>query len=205
MKAKTVFSIILLAVAYQTEASFAATISTVVNEKTTKSVEITCTGSCEFWDLGLEPHGFSDLSGDWLYRSYGGLTGNENGNGSNSNFERRTFVENVLGTTFELQSASSDVIDGVSSLLGYQGGKVGGWTGSAQYYLAWGGFDPRFVLIKNNSANNVFSWNTDDKGSGLSGIDGFGSVSAVPLPAAGLLMLISLCAVYGTRRRIPRD
>lgn len=161
-----------------------------------KSVSIECTGSCEFWDLGLDPDGFNAAGGTWLSGTYGGLSGN-----GNSNANRLSFAGTVLGEIFGTQSASSDTISGVASLTGFTGGDEGGWTGSAQYYLAWGGFDPRFVLIKNNTAGNVFTWTAIGKGSGLSGVDGFGVLAPVPLPATGLLMLVGLAGVAGLRRK----
>ncbi|CUH39088.1 VPLPA-CTERM protein sorting domain protein [Jannaschia seosinensis] len=183
-----------LAVAAVAAVTMAAGASAATVQTGTKSVDITCTKTCAYWDLGLSPDGFSATSGDWLSRSYGNI-----GN-SNSKANRLTFVNNVLGTSYTSQSESSDNISNVDSLDSFSGGDNGGWSGSAGYYLAWGGFDPRYVLIKSDFADNTFTWNATGKGSGLSGVDGF-DVAPVPLPAAGFLLLGGLGGLAAMRRR----
>lgn len=169
-----------------------------------KGVDLSCTKSCEVWDLALDPDGFRSTpvagtnadSGDWLSASYGGI------NNSNGNSERLTFVNNVVGTSFAAQSESSDVGAPGADMRDYSGGDSGGWTTSSRYLLTWGGPDPRYVLIKNNSVDNVFTWGSGftsgtQSGSGLSGVDGFG---VVPLPAAAwLLMFASGCLMAAKR------
>ncbi len=83
-----------LATAAVTSGASAATIATAG-----KSVDITCTGSCDFWDLGDGSEGFSATGGDWLSAAYGGLEGNGNGNGNagNSAANRLAFVEQRAG------------------------------------------------------------------------------------------------------------
>ena len=158
-----------------------------------KSVDITCTFSCEFWWLGSDPDGFSAANGSWLNSAYGGV-----GTG-NSNTDRTTFVNNVLGLTapdaFVEQWESSDS-GAPGADLSISGSS---WTSSALYFLAWGGEEPRYVLIKNLSANNTFTWDAGT-GSGLSGVDGFG---VIPLPAAGWLMLsvLGLGGLVAHRKR----
>lgn len=164
-----------------------------------KGVDLTCTKSCEVWDLALTPDGFRSAplgagidSGDWLTGSYGNI-----GNG-NSNTNRLDFVNDVLGTSFTIQSASSDNVAGVPAMGGYSAGDNGGWTSSAAYFLAWSGSDPRYVLVKNNSADNVFTWAAHSQsGSGLSGVDGFG---VVPLPAAAWLLLFASGGLIAAKR-----
>lgn len=184
----------------------AATISTAIDGGGTKSAIITCTGSCDFWDLGLTPDGFNADDGDWLSATYGGipLTGPGSGNGEDN---RLAFVNNVLGTAFASQSESSDgnLQPLVPAISGFSGGDNAGWTGSSQYYLAWGGGDPRYILIRNNTVDNTFSWTANgsgrQSGSGLSGVDGFGDLAPIPLPAAGWMLLAGLGGLLAMRRR----
>ncbi|WP_299661686.1 hypothetical protein [uncultured Ruegeria sp.] len=170
-------------------AVIASPVSAVTISTTSKSVDITCTGSCDFWDIGLLPNdGFNSSAGDWLSRAYGGI-GNSNGNAT-----RLTFVNNILNTSFTSQSASSDNfgVDNLDNTLG----EMGGWSGSAQYYLAWSGGDPRYILIRSNSQDNNFSWN----GKGLSGVDAFG-IAPIPLPPAILMLLAGLGGLFVIRKR----
>ncbi len=172
-----------------TSAVIASPVSAVTISAASKSVDITCSGSCDFWDVGLLPEdGFNSSAGDWLYRAYGGI-----GN-SNSNANRLKFVNNVLDTSFTLQTASSDNfgVDILDNTLG----EMGGWTGSAQYYLAWSSGDPRYILIRSNSQDNTFSW----KGKGLSGVDAFG-IAPIPLPPAILMLLAGLGGLFVMRKR----
>lgn len=175
-------------------AAFAVTITS--STTPVKSVDITCTGSCDFWDLGLDPDGFNDSAGSWLSAAYGGIDGN------NNNADRVDFVNNVIGTTsFTTQSASSDSGVGAGSIDDPDGMEFFSWTGSGQYYLAWSAFDPRYILIRNNSENNTFTWD----GKGLSGLDAFGTVAPVPLPPAVLMLLAGLggLIVVGKRKSHP--
>ncbi|WP_299661103.1 VPLPA-CTERM sorting domain-containing protein [uncultured Ruegeria sp.] len=168
---------------------FATPISAVTISTSAKSVDITCSGSCDFWDLALDPDGFNASSGSWLSSADYGI------HHSNSNSNRLSLVNAILGTVFSSQSASSDAIGGVDAVSGYTGGETANWTGSGQYYLAWSASDPRYILIRNNTENNVFSW----IGKGLSGVDAFGAVAPIPLPAAiwfliaGIGGLVVLC------------
>ena len=180
-----------LAIAAVTTVSLVSGASAAIVSTGTKSVDITCTGSCEFWDLSIDD--FSAAGGNWVSASYGKIDKN------NSNANRLTFVNNILGTTYAGQSESSDTDFSAPKLANFKD-EDGGWSGSSEYYLAWGGKDPRYVLIKNNTANNVFSW-SPGKGAGLSGTDGFGEISAVPLPAAGFLGLFGLGSLAALRRR----
>ncbi len=174
---------------------FASSASAVTIATSTKSVDIYCSGSCEFWDLALDPDGFNASAGSWLSSADYGI------HHSNSNSNRLSLVNAILGTVFSTQSASSDAIGGVDAVSGYTGGDTASWTGSGQFYLAWSASDPRYILIRNNTENNVFSW----IGNGLSGVDAFGAVAPIPLPPAVLMLLAGLggLIVIGKRKSHP--
>ncbi len=183
---------------------FANSASAVTIATSTKSVDITCSGSCDFWDLALDPDGFNASAGSWLAASYGGLVGPGPGS-NNSNANRLSFVNTVLGfaglDSFATQSASSDGNVGGGGIDNPGGSSLFSWTGSGQYYLAWSAFDPRYILIRNNSENNTFTWD----GKGLSGLDAFGTVAPIPLPPAVLMLLAGLggLIVIGKRKSRP--
>ncbi|MGY6409574.1 MAG: VPLPA-CTERM sorting domain-containing protein [Alkalilacustris sp.] len=147
-----------------------------------KAVEIGCTGVCQFWFLGSDPAGFSATDGSWL-----------NIGTSNSNANRLAFVNATTGSSFDFQSESSDTgvqIGGAPiGIPEFTGGESGSWTGSAIYYLAWGGGGDRHILIRNFTANNTFTWTQTGQGAGLSGVDGVG---VIPLPAPILMLLAAL-------------
>ncbi len=180
-------------------AFFATSASAVTISTADKSVDLSCSGSCEFWylDPSSDPDGFSSTSGSWLSASYGGITG-----GGNSSANRLSFVNTVLGfagiDAVSTQSASSDGSVGGGGIDDPDGQENVSWTGSGQYYLAWSAFDPRYILIRNNSEDNTFTWD----GKGLSGIDAFGTIAPVPLPPAVLMLLAGLggFVVIGKRK-----
>ena len=160
-----------------------------------KKVEISCSGTCEFWYLDLDPAGFSAENGSWL----------ESGAGNGAD-KRIDFVNDKTGHNFSVQSESSDSDLSITIPKFDNSDKENAsWTGSALYYLAWGGPDPRYILIKNLTADNNFFWTQTSSGgtqsgAGLSGVDGFG---VVPLPAAGWLLLSAVggWVFVGRRRR----
>ena len=182
----------LVAAAWMTGSASAVTIT---NADPFKTVDITCTGSCEFWYLGTDPDGFSATDGSWLSGSYGGI------GVDNSNADRLLFVNNVLGTDFLKQSETTDgdlmgvpIMDAVFDAIEKE---FTSFTTSAKYLLAWGGTDPRYILIANYTVGNTFTWDAGQR-SGLSGVDGFG---VIPLPAAGWLLLAGVGGLAAMRRR----
>ncbi len=187
-------------------AFFATSASAVIISTTDKSVDISCSSSCEFWylDPSSDPDGFSSTSGSWLSASYGGIypNGNGNGNSNNRSENRLSFVNTVLGFAgidpVTTQSASSDSEVAGGGIANPGGQENFSWTGSGQYYLAWSAFDPRYILIRNNSEDNTFTWD----GKGLSGLDAFGTIAPVPLPPAVLMLLAGLggLVVIGKRK-----
>ncbi len=197
-KLKLALALSLFSAFYATSAS-AVTIST-----TDKTVDLSCSGSCEFWylDPSSDPDGFSSTSGSWLSASYGSISANGNGNSNNRSENRLSFVNTVLGFAgidpVTTQSASSDGSVGGGGIDDPDGQENVSWTGSGQYYLAWSAFDPRYILIRNNSEDNTFTWD----GRGLSGLDAFGTIAPVPLPPAVLMLLAGLggLVVFGKRK-----
>ena len=88
-----------------------------------------------------------------------------------------------------------------TSLIKTETGGFVGFTSSAEYILIKIGSTPNYGLIRNALAGNVFTFTQTGTGAGFSHSSEFGTVSAVPVPAAAWLFGTALIGFIGFSRR----
>ena len=166
--------------------------------------ELTCTGVCEAMFAFLHPvagdpamPGADDAEG--FDSAYGDFFTDYDTTARDPSAEL-AFLEDALQSIGGIDTGSL-FVSGRQEQPDVEDGEAIEFTSSAEYLVLKVGNSPDLAVIRNGSANNLFTYtNFPGAGGGLSHVT---EVGVVPLPAAGFLLVGALggLAAAGRRRR----